>query len=1267
MFLLALILLLIAFHRPIFFEGTRYFVLRAAKQQNLDLEYTMSGSIFTTLSITDLRATPLEPGPIQRLEIGRLHLSYSLWNLLRDGLPAFLQELDVHDVYVELEPGEPLPPEKEEEPQAFKFPALIPEVLNLENVNVLIRAPTGNTVVEGFYFSLLPDRPGTLKFETLDIPGVRRWTRISAGTTFRDRNFVLSDLIIGSEIALRELRLDLSAFEKSQIQIALDGTFFEAPVSLTAQVKDVNASNVTTLEMQVSSLVLNRIWEYLNLDVPLSGTLQELAITFEGTPMVPSSWRGGLKGVMADTMTRDQRIGDLQMDVSAKDGKAEATVRNEFDPANFLVLRADATLPETFDGFPSSTAHGTLEIMAPDLAGLGLSEPVEGDARVDADLKINSGQLAGEMVLKSGQLAASGVGLSETDLAIEFAKDLTTPADAPWFQSSKAAIRGHIGTVRFSDYEAQNLRVDAQLEGATVVLNEFSLVRGENTVHASAKYELPPDGTGWETQPLAADFEISVPRVSDFAIASDTAQIGGTLHATGSVNSGAEGLKSQIDVTGQALEFQGLLVKALDANLSVNKNLVTLSRLALVLDDQNHIHGEGRLQLDGSMAYRGQLNVAFEDLSKFQSLVGEKEIAGALQVSWNGNGEVKNPTHEGSANLALTNGRYGELEDLNASGKLQYSPEFVVVPNLFARAGTLGEASLAMFWKEGRLQLTNLLVRQNQVPLLEGHIEIPLLISEWKNPSRLVPFDQPVTVSLKSSDVRVAGVMRQFSGEEPPVQATASMEISAEGTLEDLEARGNFRVSDVTAKAAEQLDPANITLVLQLKDNRLSLDGSARQKLVQPLDITGSMPLNVADVILSGRLDNQAPLDLRIHLPSTSLGALPTLVPDIRRSQGTLSVDVRVSGTVESPQLGGSIKADLSALRLTDPSLPPVNDFALRMRFDGDQLVVERCAGIIAGGTFSLNGNVDFTTLTNPVLDLRLGSKNALVLQNDDLSVRISSALRVSGPLSAGLVEGNVWVTRSRFFRNIDILPIGLPGRPAPQPPPEPPVVSFPNPPLRDWKFDIRIRTQDPFLVQSNLAVGRIVMDLRLGGTGLRPWMDGTVNIEELTASLPFSRLQINDGQVFFTQQEPFVPQLNIRGTSRIRDYDVNVFITGSASNPEALFTSNPPLPQSEVVALVATGMTTAELSDDPNALAGRAAFLVFQRLYNKVFHRGRPPVQDDSFLNRIQFDIGATDPSTGRQSTSIRVPLSDQIMLSGGLDVGGNYRGQVKYLIRFK
>ena len=123
--LLSLIALLAIFHRPLFFEGTRYFIVRAAQQQHLDLTYEISGSIFTTLSVSNLRGTPTEPGPVQRLEIGTLNLRYSLIGLIRHGLPGFLKLVDARNVYIELTPGEPLPPEKEKEAPAIQVSGVV--------------------------------------------------------------------------------------------------------------------------------------------------------------------------------------------------------------------------------------------------------------------------------------------------------------------------------------------------------------------------------------------------------------------------------------------------------------------------------------------------------------------------------------------------------------------------------------------------------------------------------------------------------------------------------------------------------------------------------------------------------------------------------------------------------------------------------------------------------------------------------------------------------------------------------------------------------------------------------------------------------------------------------------------------------------------------------------------------------------------------------------------------------------------------------------
>ncbi|MGA7882207.1 MAG: hypothetical protein WCD63_15195, partial [Terrimicrobiaceae bacterium] len=215
--LLVLVVALAIFHRPLFFEGTRYFIVRAAKQQHLDLSYDISGSIFTTLSVSNLQAIPTEPGPIQRLEIGTINLRYSLIGLIRNGLPGLLQLVDARNIYIDITPGEPLPPEKEKAPQQFKFPALFPDLLNIENLNVIARGPKGNTELAGLFLSLLPDRPGNLKVQTVDIPGVHRWTDISGHTTFRDRNLVLTDLKIGSEISLRTFNLDASKLDDAEL------------------------------------------------------------------------------------------------------------------------------------------------------------------------------------------------------------------------------------------------------------------------------------------------------------------------------------------------------------------------------------------------------------------------------------------------------------------------------------------------------------------------------------------------------------------------------------------------------------------------------------------------------------------------------------------------------------------------------------------------------------------------------------------------------------------------------------------------------------------------------------------------------------------------------------------------------------------------------------------------------------------------------------------------------------------------------------------
>ncbi len=1263
-------LLLAVLHRPIFFAGTRYLLNRVAQQQQLDLSYEIRGSIFTTLSVVDLRATPTESGPIQRLDIGTLNLTYSLWNLIRDGFPAFLKEVDIRNVFIELTPEIPPPAARGKKPQSFKFPALFPELLNLENFNLLIHSPQGDTTLEGFFFSLLPDRPGSLKLQTLDIPGVRRWTDIAAATTYRKRNLVLSDLFVGTEIALRELNLDLTELEKAELSLGLNGTFFDAPVHLTARVTDLNRSNHLTMKAEASELVFEPMWEYFHLSMPVLGELEHLDITFEGTADRPTDWQGAATAKLKNLSYDSQVLGEVTLEMSAEHGLAQVALKNEFDNRNSLTVNAEGELPTTLEGFTRTRAKGQVHLLAPETERLHLPEPLVGDLAATGDFTLADGLLIANLMVTSQKLAAAEAELTDTEFSLRLEKDLSLPADAPFFQTLATTSEGTVKQARFRDYVAEALRWKATSREERVTVEELALSKESNTTRIRANYLLPPDGTSWSDQPFHTEFSVEAPNLAAFVVPDSVTKLKGRLRITGKARLRNQLINGELALEGHDIEANGIPIQNAEIHATATDNQVSLALLHLALDDKNHIEGSGNVQWGDGLAYQGDLNVHLTDLSIFQSLLGEgpdqPRLGGALTLLWKGEGDTQTPRHSGTANLDLTEGQFSNQKNLTAQFKATYGGDHINIPDFLA-SSDFGRVAFSLFWRDNQLKVTDLVVRQNKISLLEGQLALPLRLAEWKNPARFIPPDEPVRLILKSKKLDLPTILRATGHKDPPLVGTADLDVDVQGPLRTLQGRLTLRASGLQSPAANQLAPASVSLDVTLQNNQLSLDGTIQQKRVEPLRLTGRLPFDAATILERRQLPPETPLDLKVQLPRSSLDFLSAIIAPIRQSRGFAAVDVTANGTLAQPILNGSLSARLDTLRFSDPMLPPIDGFDLRVDFVPGRISLTRCNGGIAGGTFSLGGKVDFTLLHEAILDLRFRCKNALVLQNDAMTVRVTSDLGISGPWQAGTVKGTADITRSRFFKNIDILPIALQGRPAPQPPEEFPAVSFPKPPLRDWKFDVAIRTADPFLVQGNLANGRITANLQMGGTGLAPWLDGKIEIRKLTASLPFSRLEIQSGEIFFDRQHPFMPQFNLDATSNIRDYRVTVSLAGPITDPQTFFASEPPLTQAAVVSLLATGLTPQELGNNPGALAGRATMLLFQQLYQRVFQRNARPSSNTSFLDQIRFDIGITDPKSGRQSTTVGVPLTKQFMLTGGMDVGGDFQGQVKYLIRFK
>jgi len=335
---------------------------------------------------------------------------------------------------------------------------------------------------------------------------------------------------------------------------------------------------------------------------------------------------------------------------------------------------------------------------------------------------------------------------------------------------------------------------------------------------------------------------------------------------------------------------------------------------------------------------------------------------------------------------------------------------------------------------------------------------------------------------------------------------------------------------------------------------------------------------------------------------------------------------------------------------------------------------IDRLGGETGGGTFSVTGRINVDNLAQPVIDLAVKTDKVLAVRDDSVLVRVDTDVTLRGPWSAGTASGRVVLAQSRFNKEIQILPILMPGRPKPVPREvsQPRTISFPNPPLRDWKFDITILTtnEDPFLVRGNLAKGRVRVDLRLQGTGLAPYLVGAASIEQFSAQLPVSTLTTRRGLVMFSQETPFEPRLELETETVVRGYTIIARLEGPASSPRLDLSSEPPLPQQEIMALLTTGSLAGEIGADNSALATRAGLIVLREWYKKIFKRDLPVPSDeggDNFFQRFSVDLGAVDAKTGRQEVAAQFRVTDRVRVLGEIDMQGGVGGRIQYVFRFK
>ncbi len=392
-------------------------------------------------------------------------------------------------------------------------------------------------------------------------------------------------------------------------------------------------------------------------------------------------------------------------------------------------------------------------------------------------------------------------------------------------------------------------------------------------------------------------------------------------------------------------------------------------------------------------------------------------------------------------------------------------------------------------------------------------------------------------VSLEMGGLRLAG---------PAAQGLPSVTIRAAAHL-----HGN--VADVSA--ALDAGPTS----------RLTLSGRA------PLNATGQLALRLA-----GKMD----------------AALtnPFLEARGERAAGTLTVDATVSGGVRAPQIQGSVQLANGDLRDYAEGVH-IADINARLIGDHGVLRIASLTARAGPGRLSAAGTIGVLLPQMPV-DVSLTARSIEPITNDILTANLDADVRVTGTLRHRLdITGSIHIHRAEisipnaFPPNVATLEVVRAGEAARVQRKARLVIGL----------GLTLTAPEAIFVRGRGLDAQLGGRLAIAGTSAHPRVSGGFSMTRGTFSLAGTSLSFTRGRVGFNGEglrggiDPTLDFVAQTSVMYISPTTVTLRITGFADAPNISLSSNPELPQDDLLALLLFGKPASQLTPYELAETGAA------------------------------------------------------------------------------
>jgi translocation and assembly module TamB len=391
------------------------------------------------------------------------------------------------------------------------------------------------------------------------------------------------------------------------------------------------------------------------------------------------------------------------------------------------------------------------------------------------------------------------------------------------------------------------------------------------------------------------------------------------------------------------------------------------------------------------------------------------------------------------------------------------------------------------------------------------------------------------------------------------------------------------KVTQVALDPAVALKPdlsLDATLARDSLAARLELMGFAERPLTADL----SLPVGFGLEPFRFSLEPGAPLRGAVD-GAVDLGRALALAPvEGLRVAGLLDLDLGLGGTLARPTVDGDVAMQGGSLQHLATGID-LTDLGLRLEGRGREVALTQLAAKDRiGGTLGGNGTVTLLDDGGVRYRAQVDMARLRVLSNELGTVVLSSDIDAAGTQTGARVGGTVTV-ESADIAIPDVVGPSIPvievtevnaGLGAVEPAAGPAESS--SAPF-DLTLDLTINVPARLFVRGRGLDSEWGGTLTVKGPATAPEIVGELEFRRGFLDLLDKRFEIRRGVISFVGSQPPLPMIDLEATARSEEIQAVVRLTGPAANPKLELTSEPVLPQDEILSRLLFGRSVTRLT----------------------------------------------------------------------------------------